>query len=375
MSNPKWRVGARQLPKRQRFVPKRENTGSLARAECAFARRSPERPAGDRWIVLLKSGSGVGGGGAKTTAFLVVGGLAFAICLSWLSAFELGRAHPGFEQFTALSAGLQYLLFGSIIAAPIFDPPSNAPSEPAISSDEIAVPRSAGGAQKPHHYPASAIELEERLLRRVGAELHNGPAQLIALALLQLDNVLAPQQTGGGGSAKTRETTGTNRASSIRASLQQAMHEIRALSAALTPDFNTLTLSQAIRLAVNNHEHRTQTSIISKFTNLPAIAPFELKANAYRFLEEGLRHAFAHGKSSQHGVRAKWEAGTLHIEVIAGGPDTRMEGLGEPEQVGLLWLRQRVETRGGEFKVESLRGAETRILACFGVSERNAFDG
>ena len=375
MSNPKWRVGARQLPKEQSSVANRENTRSVARAERFFVRRLPERPAGDRWIVLLKSAFGVGGGGAKTTVFLVGGGLAFAICLSWLSAFELGPAHPGFEQFTALSAGLQYLLFGSTIAAPLFDPRRNAPNEPAILSDEIAVPRSAGGAHKPHHYPASAIELEERLLRRVGAELHNGPAQLIALALLQLDNVLAPQQTGGRGGAKTQETAGTNRASSIQASLQQAMHEIRALSAALTPDFNTLTLSQAIRLAVNNHEHRTQTSIISKSANLPANAPFELKANAYRFLEEGLRHAFAHAKSSQHGVWAKWEAGTLNIEVIVGGPDTKMEGLAEPEQVGLHWLRQRVETRGGEFKVESLRGAETRVLACFGVSERNAFDG
>lgn len=374
MSNPIWRVGARQLPKRQSPAPNQGNKRLPARAVRSFARLLRERSAGG-WIVLLKSAYGVGGGGAKKTAFLVVGGLAFAICLSWLSAFELGRAHPGFEQFTTLSAGLQYLVFGSLVAAPIFEPRRNAPNEPAISSDEIAIPRSAGGAQKPHQHPASAIELEERLLRRVGSELHNGPAQLIALALLQLDNVLAPQQTDGRVSAKTQETTGTNRASSIRASLQQAMHEIRALSATLTPDFNTLTLSQAIRLAVHNHEQRTQTSIISRSADLPANAPFELKANAYRFLEEGLRHAFAHSKSSQHGVWAKWEAGTLHIEVIAGGPDTKMEGLGEPEQVGLHWLRQRVETRGGEFKVESLRGAETRILACFGVSERIAFDG
>jgi signal transduction histidine kinase len=212
-------------------------------------------------------------------------------------------------------------------------------------------------------YPALLqCELEERSLRRIGAELHNGPAQLIGLALLQLDSLMP--------SAGVRPDDDNNEGAvgTIRASLQQAMREIRALSAELAPGLDKLSLSQVIRAAISNYECRTGAAPTANIHSLPAAGRLDLKNSVYRFVEEGLRYTSTHAKNAGARVEATCEGDTLCIEVIIAS-----NGLNaDPSEVS--WLRRRVEARGGQFKIESLRGAETRLSARFRVSERNAFD-
>ena len=79
-----------------------------------------------------------------------------------------------------------------------------------------------------------ATEDAELQLRRLGADLHDGPAQLLALALLKLD--LLPE--GSAESPGEREM--------IRSVLQDAMSEIRDISAGLAlPTIDKLSLAQA----------------------------------------------------------------------------------------------------------------------------------
>ena len=64
--------------------------------------------------------------------------------------------------------------------------------------------------------------LHERYLRRVGADLHDGPAQHVALAALRLDSgALLSSRT----SAKARE----REIDSIKTTLEEAMREIRSI--------------------------------------------------------------------------------------------------------------------------------------------------
>ena len=80
-----------------------------------------------------------------------------------------------------------------------------------------------------------STEDAEHHLRRLGSDLHDGPAQLLALALLKLDQLLG-------------DTAGrTEDRASVRNVLNDAMSEIRNISAGLAlPEIEPLSLTEAL---------------------------------------------------------------------------------------------------------------------------------
>jgi signal transduction histidine kinase len=133
-----------------------------------------------------------------------------------------------------------------------------------------------------------ATAFNERFLRQLGADLHDGPAQLVAFAALRLGSRIlrdgaAPKE------ARDRELK------TIRTSLADAMEEIRAISAGLAlPHIETASLGEVLAAAVKAHERRTKTDVrLSSSANLAALDP-AVKICAFRFVQEGLANAFRH---------------------------------------------------------------------------------
>ncbi|MBN9220093.1 MAG: sensor histidine kinase [Mesorhizobium sp.] len=201
-----------------------------------------------------------------------------------------------------------------------------------------------------------ATALNERYLRRIGADLHDGPAQLVALAALRLDS---PAFSGHGESPAE--------VAMIRKTLEEAMREIRGICTGLVlPQIETAAATDILRLAVEEHERRTGTSVaLTLPEHLPEPGPSE-KISIYRFVQEGLNNAFRHGRGKDQAVRAGMRNGRLFVEVSDGGPGfdpARAEGL------GLAGLRERVESIGGQF--ETLTGAQgTRLVISLSVEEQ-----
>jgi signal transduction histidine kinase len=202
-----------------------------------------------------------------------------------------------------------------------------------------------------------ATALNERYLRRIGADLHDGPAQLVALAALRLDSPVF----SGDGENRPAEVE------MIRKTLQDAMREIRGICTGLVlPQIETAAATDILRLAVEEHEHRTRTSVtLTLPEHLPELGPSE-KISIYRFVQEGLNNAYRHGRGQDQAVRAGMRSGRLFVEVSDGGPGfdpARAEGL------GLAGLRERVESIGGQF--ETLTGAQgTRLVISLSVEEQ-----
>ncbi|MFK7891273.1 MAG: hypothetical protein AB8B63_10700, partial [Granulosicoccus sp.] len=81
-----------------------------------------------------------------------------------------------------------------------------------------------------------STELNERFLRKVGSDLHDGPAQLLALALLKMEELIVRD-----GSDENRKTV----VHGIQEPLQDALAEIRSLSAGLVlPGLEGKTVQQ-----------------------------------------------------------------------------------------------------------------------------------
>jgi signal transduction histidine kinase len=205
-----------------------------------------------------------------------------------------------------------------------------------------------------------SAESSEQFLRKVSAELHDGPVQLIGLVLLRLDGIseLATQANP----ARAKETMGI-----IRGALQDALAEIRGLSSGFAlPDLENLRLDEAVELAVHNHERRSGTSVdVHLAKDLPAI-PIALKTCAYRFVQEGLNNAFRHADGIGQEVRVDWDGKCLMIEVSDEGPglagDTQSAST---SGIGLTGLRDRIESLGGTMIIETGKSIGTHLKAKF----------
>ncbi|ADV09978.1 sensor histidine kinase [Mesorhizobium ciceri] len=206
-----------------------------------------------------------------------------------------------------------------------------------------------------------ATALNERYLRRIGADLHDGPAQLVALAALRMDSPIFSSDGHSGASRSTEVTM-------IRKTLEDAMREIRGICTGLVlPQIETAAATDILRLAVKEHEQRTGTSVtLTLAGQLPEPGASE-KISIYRFVQEGLNNAYHHGLGKDQAVSAGMKGGRLFVEVSDRGPGfdptARVEGL------GLAGLRERVESIGGQF--ETLTGPQgTRLVIRLSVEEQ-----
>jgi signal transduction histidine kinase len=188
-----------------------------------------------------------------------------------------------------------------------------------------------------------AAALNERYLKRVSADLHDGPAQLLALASLRLDS--APVASAG--------TAQTNELEAIRAFLDEAMREIRNICRGLTlPQLEVLKLPELLKSVVVAHEQRTGTNVaLSVPHEAPPLTQSE-KICIYRFVQEALANAFRHAGGVGQAVVADVANGLISLSVSDQGPGFDV-GRGAGEGLGIAGLRERVESLGGEFAIES----------------------
>jgi signal transduction histidine kinase len=203
--------------------------------------------------------------------------------------------------------------------------------------------------------------LNERILRRISAELHDGPAQDLGLALLRLDHVVARAE-----SAPAGRTNGSNDAqdlAAVKGSISHALQEVRAISTGMgLPELKHLTLGETLSRVVRTHERRTSSKVQLQLVDVPDQAPLPIKITLYRVVQEALSNAFRHAGGAAQQVKLAYTPGELQLVVSDAGPG--FDSMGEQsseEHLGLVGMRERVESLGGIFRIESTLGSGTRI--------------
>jgi len=205
--------------------------------------------------------------------------------------------------------------------------------------------------------------INERFLRRFSAELHDGPLQDLGLAMLRLDHIesyfMKPRKT------RSENVTVGDDIRVIHSSLQRAMDEIRFLSAGLgVPQLNEMTLPETIFRAVNVHEQRTHTKVDLNQSFIPDEVSLPVKITIYRLVQESLHNAYRHAGGLGQQVSVTCMNSQITIEVSDRGPGFTKEHSDRwDEHLGLVGMRERVESLGGDFRVESVAGKGTRVIA------------
>ncbi len=188
--------------------------------------------------------------------------------------------------------------------------------------------------------------LNERYLRRISAELHDGPAQLLGFAALRLEAIAK-------GTAKGDDE------SLVSSSITEAIQEIRNICRGLTlPELEQLSGDDVVRRAIQAHETHSRSKIVSNVgpLDIPAQAA---KICAYRFIQEALSNATRHAGASKISVTASED--DHHVTITVEDNGTGFVRSGDEHGLGLAGLEERLAGLGGRLDITSDASAGTTL--------------
>lgn len=208
-----------------------------------------------------------------------------------------------------------------------------------------------------------ATARNENILRRISAELHDGPAQALGLAILRLDTAIE-NTAGSQCSEQTLQQTNEDLVN-VQNTVRNALEEIRRLSTGLIlPELGGLSIQQTLVRVVRGHETRSNTDVKLELDNLPDKTSLPLKITVYRVVQEALNNASRHGGGKDQEVHAAYMHDRLIVDIVDAGPGFDPQcPLTRRGKLGLEGMRQRVESMGGNFFVDAAPGRGTHIHA------------
>ena len=207
------------------------------------------------------------------------------------------------------------------------------------------------------------IELGEQLLRRIGMGLQDGPVQMLALALLRMNEL--KQTTDKSKGQKSLQAPSAAALEVIELATNEALKEIRAIEASLVlPELRQLSPHETLETAILAHERVTGSQVERDIANLPPQVPLPIAICIFRIAEEGLSNAFRHAGGLGQKLTARGEGKSITLILSDNGPGMsrdKQEAL--TRNLGLRGLSQRVVSIGGTFDIHSEAGKGTQLRA------------
>lgn len=210
----------------------------------------------------------------------------------------------------------------------------------------------------------NATAQTERAIRRIGSDLHDGPAQYLSLASLRLDNALKGKPGPSDDPALVRE------------SLDKALDELRIISRGLAlPDLDNLDVEALIDRAVNDHMRQTDLQIAVQAQGRRGITlNYAQKLCVFRFLQETLSNASQHAKVDAATVSVRMDLQAFSVSVADRGqgfdPTARRKVHDDGGQ-GLFGLTNRAESIGGQLDITSTPRRGTTLTLTLPIEEAN----
>jgi signal transduction histidine kinase len=215
--------------------------------------------------------------------------------------------------------------------------------------------------ERVHTAAERTTTLNERSMRRVSSDLHDGPGQMLSLALLRLDGLRKRTERGlppdAGEIAEVEQVLG------------DAMTDMRSVAAGLRlPELGPMTAEAVALRAAQDHQRRSGTRVELVARDVPAAVPLPVKIALYRAMQESLSNATRHGRSElvkveltgAHDPRRDDVAG-LSLVVRDDGAGFDPATLESAEGLGLAGIREQAEILGGTFALHSGLGDGTEL--------------
>jgi signal transduction histidine kinase len=210
------------------------------------------------------------------------------------------------------------------------------------------------------HAAEKATVLNEIFLRRVSADIHDGPGQDLGFALMQLKNMADGGQPQDGPPPPPQ----LNNLAQARIAVESALHDLRAISTNLDlPDIEGFNLAAIASRVVRDFQIKTGMTVKLDILMGHDSASFRVKVTLYRLLQESLANTLRHAQCRDCSVILRGNSSYLTVEVRDAGPGFDPVEAAKRGRLGLQGMRQRIEVLGGEFELTSVIGQGTQIRA------------
>jgi signal transduction histidine kinase len=207
---------------------------------------------------------------------------------------------------------------------------------------------------------ARTTALNERFLRRISADLHDGPGQDLSLALMRFEAIAdicsnCPPRGEG------QHSPGDN-FREARTALQSALTDLRSISLGLQlPEIDRLCSNEIAARAVRDFEEKTGAKVTLTAACDQPETSWSVKITLYRLIQESLANGFRHGGGSDQRVDVSNVDGRLILTVSDKGVGFDPHKTNTKEHLGLQGMRERVEILGGSFQLQTAPGQGTVI--------------
>lgn len=201
-----------------------------------------------------------------------------------------------------------------------------------------------------------AIQLNEQFLRKIGADLHDGPAQSIGYAVISLDKVNKDD---------SNSDVFNQQYHSVKDALTYSIEEIRTIAAGLVlPQIENLSLPDSVVKVISLHQKKSDMKVDHLFQRVPDEVPMPIKICVYRLVQESLNNAERHGEAKSCRVTMKKQETDLIIKIKDNGKGFSAEPADTGhDHLGIFGLRDRIESLGGSFKINSQAAVGSTIIA------------
>ncbi len=197
--------------------------------------------------------------------------------------------------------------------------------------------------------------MNDQTLRRIGADLHDGPAQMLGFAALRLD---ALRDAAGAKAAPAVDE--------VARAVKDSIAEIRTISRGVSlPDIDRRSLPDLVQGLADAHKARTGVSVgVDCFVDTGIDLPEAAKICIYRFVQEGLNNGWRHAEGRGQSVKLRLKGDDLTLSVADRGPGfvSPPPGPGaDGTTLGLAGLADRVESLGGQFVAHNRDGGGAEL--------------
>ncbi len=211
------------------------------------------------------------------------------------------------------------------------------------------------------------IKAQEEERRRVARDIHDGPAQMIANAILQLE--IVERLTAEDPSRALGEIK------DLRKTITESLREIRRIIFDLRPMIlDDLGLAPALRRYITDFTSRhglpVEMNVLGKETRLDPIIELAL----FRIVQEALHNARKHALASKVVVTLGYGVSAVGASIEDNGKgfdlSTISRGVGKSEKLGIAGMKERAKLLGGSLDIDTAPGRGTKLTVRIPIEDR-----
>lgn len=211
---------------------------------------------------------------------------------------------------------------------------------------------------------SQAIHAQEEERQRISGDLHDGVAQWLAGASYRVQTVDALLSRNGSDEARDELAT-------MEGIIDKSLKELRRVLTGLRPPaLDELGLSHALRQSLEDLKTDGINCYFSE-VGIPVRLPSSMEIAVYRVVQETLSNVRKHANATKVNLRLQFQSDKLSVEIRDNGKgfdlSQTLDSALSVGHMGLLGMKQRVETLGGDIRIKTSEGTGTAIILRFPI--------